>query len=97
MLPMNLTAQLLRVADVYGELTNRSRARVSTMVLNQGRRLDRYAEGSLSPSVKVLERAMAWFSANWPEGAVWPEGVERPRPAVASAALPSNEAVEASA
>ncbi|QPC87092.1 hypothetical protein GA830_10330 [Mesorhizobium sp. NBSH29] len=75
---MDLKTQLLHVADRFGELTNRSRARVSSMVLNQGQRLDRYSDGSLSPSVKSFERAMVWFSSNWPAGQVWPANISRP-------------------
>lgn len=31
-------------------------------------------------------RAVNWFSDNWPAGTPWPEGVERPAPAVAAPA-----------
>ena len=63
---MNLTAQLVKLADRFGELTERSRARVSTMVFNQGQRLDAYAAGDYIPSIRVFERAMLWFHENWP-------------------------------
>ena len=75
---MDLRTQLVTVADTYGLLTGRGRKRVSTMALKQGNRLDEFATGQRSPTVEVLERAMAWFSANWPDGEPWPEGVGRP-------------------
>lgn len=75
---MDLRTQLVTVADAYGLLTGRGRKRVSTMALKQGNRLDEFASGLRSPTVEVLERAMAWFSENWPKGEPWPEGVARP-------------------
>lgn len=76
---MDLRTQLVTVADTYGMLTGRGRKRVSTMALKQGNRLDDYASGVRSPTVEVLERAMGWFSENWPSGHEWPAGIERPR------------------
>lgn len=81
---MDLRTQLITVADTYGHLTGRGRKRVSTLALKQGNRLDAYAEGTLSPTVTVLERAMQWFSDNWPEGHPWPDGISRPEGKVAA-------------
>ena len=76
---MDLKTQLITVADAYGQLTERGRKRVSTLALNQGNRLDDFAVGRLSPTVRVLERAMLWFSENWPAGKPWPKGIDRPK------------------
>jgi hypothetical protein len=75
---MDLRTQLITVADVFGRHTGRGRKRVSTIVLNQGNRLDEFASGRLSPTVRVFERAMLWFSANWPAEANWPADIARP-------------------
>lgn len=77
---MRMTTQLLAVADAYCAATKLSRARVSTLVLNGGSRLDVVAAGG-DVSTGTFERAMAWFSASWPEGTAWPEGIHRPDPA----------------
>lgn len=75
---MDLRSQLLAVADAFGVARNVSRARVSTLVFNQGAALDRIARGG-DLNTGSFERAMAWFSANWPEGGAWPVAVSRPK------------------
>lgn len=74
---MNLRTQLLTVSDLYCTAAGVSRSRVSTIVLSGGRRLDRI-EGGGDVSTATFERAMQWFSDNWPEAADWPSGVSRP-------------------
>ncbi|WEO73208.1 hypothetical protein [Agrobacterium vitis] len=69
--------QILLVADVYGAQRGISRKRVSTLVLNRGSKLDDIA-GGCDILTAIFERAMEWFSANWPEGAHWPDEVVRP-------------------
>ncbi|MCS0501409.1 hypothetical protein [Ancylobacter mangrovi] len=78
---MNLRDQLITVSDAFGSATSRSRARVSTLVFNQGQRLAKIAGGQLDPTIASFERAMAWFSVNWPNSEPWPEGIPRPAPA----------------
>ncbi|WP_414146115.1 hypothetical protein [Acetobacter indonesiensis] len=34
-----------------------------------------------SITIKSFERAMTWFSDNWPENQPWPDAIERPTPA----------------
>lgn len=79
---MPLTEQLLAVARAYCAARGLSLARVSTLVFNDGKKLGGIAEKGVDLSTSKFEGAMAWFSANWPEGADWPEGV--PRPAMAA-------------
>jgi hypothetical protein len=31
-----------------------------------------------SPQLDTIDRAVAWFDDNWPEGAKWPKSIERP-------------------
>ncbi len=75
---MNLRDQLISVSDAFCDARQLSRARVSTIVFNAGSTLDRIASGR-DLATGNFERAMRWFSDNWPEGAEWPKGVERPR------------------
>lgn len=74
----NLRTKLLSVADTYAEARGLSRARVSTIVFNAGMALDRIASGR-DLTTGNYERAMRWFSDNWPKGAKWPAKIERPR------------------
>ena len=72
-----LTDHLLLVADRYGDATRRSRARVSTLLFNDGKRLARIALGG-DLGTRSFEAAMAWLSEHWPDGADWPPEVPRP-------------------
>jgi hypothetical protein len=76
---LTLTDRLLKVADAYCAKVERSRARISTIIFGSGDRIDGVAEGK-DLNTRSFERAMQWFSSNWPDGLIWPEGVERPQP-----------------
>ncbi|WP_313194628.1 hypothetical protein [Shinella zoogloeoides] len=69
--------QIITVSDFYGRLTGVGRKRVSTIVLNRGSKLDGIVAGG-DLNTGTFERAMQWFSDNWPEGADWPDDVPRP-------------------
>ena len=70
--------QLMVLADAFctarGGL---SRSRLSTLLFNDGKRLDRLAEGG-DLGTRQSKKAVDWLSDNWPDGADWPEGVARP-------------------
>ena len=83
--PLTLTAQLITAADAYCVAAGRSRSRVSTLIFGGGDRLDGVAGGN-DLNTRSFEKAMRWFSDNWPADTPWPEGVERPAPAVAAPA-----------
>lgn len=74
---MTLREQLLIVADRYAEASGIGRKRVSTLVLNGGGKLDAIAQGR-DLTTGSFERAMLWFSDNWPSAVAWPQGVARP-------------------
>ncbi|CAN7380656.1 hypothetical protein LJR220_003382 [Bradyrhizobium sp. LjRoot220] len=86
---MKLTQQLILVADAYCRATELSPSRVSTLIFNDGKRLDAIREGGDLYTGR-LEHALAWFSERWPAEAEgqssWP--VEVPRPAVPARAEP---------
>lgn len=74
---MDLRSRLLLIADAYAEARGLSAARVATLVFNDGQALARIRAGG-DVQTATWERAMRWFSANWPEAAAWPAGIERP-------------------
>ncbi|RVE90097.1 hypothetical protein [Sinorhizobium meliloti] len=75
---MTLREQLILVSDEFGRARGIGRQRVSTIVLNRGSTLDLLAQSRSDLNTGTFERAMLWFSENWPEGAEWPAGVSRP-------------------
>jgi hypothetical protein len=46
----------------------------------EARFMDRLDSGKTF-TVKTYDRAVQWFSDNWPEGAEWPKSVRRPKTA----------------
>jgi hypothetical protein len=76
---MILRDQILAAANAYCKASGMSRARLSTLILKSGARLDQLAEGR-DLNTGTFEAAMRWLSDNWPEGADWPDGVARPVP-----------------
>jgi hypothetical protein len=74
---MNMREQILLVADTYANAAGIGRMRVSKIVLNRGSKLDDIASGG-DLVTGTFERAMEWFSDNWPTGASWPDNVVRP-------------------
>lgn len=82
---MHLTDQLLTVARAYCAARELSMARVSTLIFNDGKKLDLLEQGK-DLATKNHERAMQWFSDRWPDGAEWPLEIARPTPAEEAAA-----------
>lgn len=39
---------------------------------------DNLTNGARTFTVRKYDEVMAWFSANWPASAKWPDGIERP-------------------
>lgn len=74
---MTLKAQLLLVAQAYAAASHLSESRISTVVFNDGKVLARLRSGADVTTARY-EKAMCWFSANWPDGHNWPVQVTRP-------------------
>lgn len=81
---MTLKDQLLHVAHLYavavgsrGRDGQPSLSSPSMRVFGDGKTFARIAAGG-DLTTGNFERAMRWFSENWPEGADWPSEVERP-------------------
>ncbi|MBB3965932.1 hypothetical protein [Rhizobium metallidurans] len=75
---MTLREQLITVSDIFAQARGIGRQRLSTIVLNRGSTLDRIADGDSDLTTGTFEKAMLYFSDNWPEGADWPASVPRP-------------------
>ena len=74
---------LFAVSKAFGDAKSIGEARVSTLVFNDGKRLQRVRDGA-DIGARSIERAMQWFSANWPEDLIWPSSVDRPPRAAAA-------------
>jgi hypothetical protein len=74
----NLREQLLGIADRFVELGGAaSISVVGHRIWNDSRTLIRIRDGS-DITTGNYERAMQYFSDNWPERKAWPAGVRRP-------------------
>lgn len=75
---LTLREQLVAVAKEYAWAGDLSLARVSNIVMGAGHVLPRLERGESDITTATFERALAWFSNNWPEHASWPLGIRRP-------------------
>jgi len=75
-----LMDSLLRVADRFIAVGHpASLSGLGIKIANDHKFLLRI-KGGAACSVPSYEKAMAWLSDNWPEGAEWPAEVARPEP-----------------
>lgn len=81
---MNGIENLLAVARAYAEIEGVPLTTVSFRVFDDSKKLAAIG-GKADIGVRRFERAMQWFSDNWPNGD-WPAEVPRPSLSVAEAA-----------
>jgi hypothetical protein len=74
---MNYRLFLLNLIDRYCTHTGLSDARVSTQIFNHGNRIKQIREGA-GFTVASFERALNWFSTNWPTEIDWPTDIPKP-------------------
>ena len=74
---MNAIAALLALCSEYGRAAGVEPSTVSWRVFGDTKKLQALA-GSADIQVRRCERAVQWLSDHWPEGAEWPDDVERP-------------------
>ncbi len=74
---MTLREALISTVQGFVAVSRMGQRRLSTILFGSGARFDQICAGS-DISTGTYERVMLWLSDNWPEGAVWPEGVDRP-------------------
>lgn len=77
-----LTTHLVTLADAYMAKTGMSSATLSERAGGDWQFFDKARDGRLNWRIRTYDRALGWFSSNWPAGLDWPEGV--PRPATSS-------------
>lgn len=68
---------LLAVARAFGDAAELPDTTVSWRVFGDTKKLPRIKAGA-DLQTRRLEKAMRWFSTNWPAGHAWPDGVPRP-------------------
>ena len=72
-----LRNQLLHLAELYGEASGLPFTRIGSRMMRDSSFLIRIRDGD-GFNVKTFDKAVAWFSTNWPDGVIWPDNVERP-------------------
>lgn len=72
--------QLLMLARTYASLEGVALSTVSSRAFDDGKKLGAIEAGA-DIQVRRLDRAVQWFSDNWPD-APWPDEVPRPVPSV---------------
>ncbi|ODM46769.1 hypothetical protein A9320_24780 [Ruegeria sp. PBVC088] len=85
----NLVTDVLTLAGAYTAHTGLAESTVSTMALNDGKRLRVYREGTPNGRQAYITpdrflSALTWFSENWPTDLEWPAEIERPAAETAS-------------
>lgn len=76
---MLTVAHLLALANEYQRVeTSVGDTTLSFRVFGDSKKLAALrAQGDITTA--RFNRAVRWFSTNWPDGAVWPEGVPQPQ------------------
>jgi len=74
---MTLREALIEAVNAFVSVSRMGQRRLSTILFGSGARFDQICAGS-DISTSTFERVMQWLSDNWPEGADWPTGVDRP-------------------
>ena len=84
---------LLTLANAYANRRKVSTATVSNLVVGHARLFQRLRRGG-SCTLKTFQKALKWFSDNWPDDLFWPFEIPRPAPSPDS---PAAQALAASA
>jgi len=71
-------ADLLALADEYQRIDPVEDKTLSSRVFADSKKLAALRSDS-DITVGRFNSAVQWFSDNWPDGAVWPKGIVRPK------------------
>jgi hypothetical protein len=85
---MSKVLQLLAVSDAFlaaPQHAGLEEKTVSYRVFRDAGTFRRLRSGG-DLTTRNWDMALKWFSDNWPEGAMWPDGVPRPQPSSEGAA-----------
>jgi hypothetical protein len=74
---MTTREKLLAVIDAFVREEPMRVSALSYRLFGRNTKLGEIVDGA-DLQTATYDKAMAWLSANWPQSAVWPEGVERP-------------------
>lgn len=74
-----LKEKLSMLAVEFARVSGRKPGGIWAEAAKDGRFMDRIESGQ-SFTVRTFDRAVQWFSDNWPDGGVWPDCVARPVP-----------------
>ncbi len=72
-----LAANLIALGEAFGKARKLEETTVGRLCASDGRFFSRIREGKTF-TAKKYDEVVAWFAANWPVGAVWPEGLQHP-------------------
>lgn len=78
-----LRQHLLDLGTAFCAETGYAPKTVAQKACGDFRFFERVQNGA-SFTVKTYDRALQFFSDNWPKRMPWPDGIERPEPALAS-------------
>lgn len=73
-----LANHLMRLAGTFSEATGVALATLGERAAGDWRFFTRVRDADLNFRVRTYDRAVAWFSANWPADLDWPVDVPRP-------------------
>lgn len=73
-----LRAHLLACAEGYAAARKIGLPTIGRLAAGDWRFFDRLNDDEKTFTAKKYDDVIAWFSDNWPEGAAWPESVQRP-------------------
>lgn len=74
---MSAIDHLLRLCSEYRRATDSKVETVSWRVFGDSKKLQALIDGQ-DIQVKRLEKAIRWLASNWPDGATWPQDIDRP-------------------
>lgn len=78
-----LTNNLITCFDAFVAVTGRKHSGVAQVAANDWRFYDRLKQPGVTFTARKYDEIVAWFDANWPEGAERPEAVVREHKAAA--------------
>jgi hypothetical protein len=85
-----LRAHLLSLIAAFSAASDRAESTVAQVAAGDWRFFT-HLRASKGFRVGTYDRVVAWFSANWPEGAVWPDDIDRPAPNAADELIEAAE------
>lgn len=81
-----LRLNLLHCAETYAKQRGIGLPTLGRMAAGDWRFFDRLRDDAKTFTARKYDEVLCWFSENWPTGAKWPKGIERPRPKRGAAA-----------